>query len=53
VHDDRTVVRAEVPEIELLSYATELRALSHGTGTYTRRYLRHEPMPAHLVPAAE
>ncbi|MBK5308305.1 MAG: elongation factor G-like protein EF-G2 [Frankiaceae bacterium] len=52
-HEDRTVVRAEVPEIELLRYATDLRSLSHGTGTYTRRYLRHEPMPSHLVPAAE
>jgi elongation factor G len=51
VHEDRTVVRAEVPEIELLTYATDLRSLSHGTGTYTRRYLRHEPMPSHLVPA--
>ncbi|MCU1589509.1 MAG: small GTP-binding protein [Frankiales bacterium] len=53
VHEDRTVVRAEVPEIELLRYATDLRSLSHGTGTYTRRYLRHEPMPSHLVPAAD
>ncbi|MCW2723440.1 MAG: small GTP-binding protein [Frankiales bacterium] len=50
--DERTVVRAEVPEHELLHYATDLRSLSHGTGTYTRRYLRHEPMPSHLVPAA-
>jgi elongation factor G len=49
--DDQTVVRAEVPEQELLHYATDLRSLSHGTGTYIRRYLRHEPMPAHLVPA--
>jgi elongation factor G len=53
VHDDRTVVRAEVPEVELLRYATDLRSLSHGTGTYTRRYLRHEPMPTHLVPAPD
>ncbi|MDT7571460.1 MAG: elongation factor [Actinomycetota bacterium] len=53
VHEDRTVVRAEVPEIELLRYANDLRSLSHGTGTYTRRYLRHEAMPAHLVPPAE
>jgi elongation factor G len=52
-HDDRTVVRAEVPEMELLRYATDLRSLSHGTGTYTRRYLQHEPMPSHLVPASE
>ncbi len=53
VHEDRTVVRAEVPEVELLTYATDLRSLSHGTGTYTRTYLRHEPMPSHLVPSAE
>jgi elongation factor G len=53
VHEDRTVVHAEVPEIELLRYAVDLRSLSHGTGTYTRRYLRHEPMPGHLVPRAE
>jgi elongation factor G len=52
-HDDRTVVRAEVPEVELLRYANDLRSLSHGTGTYTRRYLRHEPMPGHLVPPSE
>lgn len=51
-HLDRMVVRAEVPEQELLRYASELRALSHGTGSYRRRYLRHEPMPEHLVPAA-
>ena len=50
--DERTVVRAEVPELQLLRYATDLRSLSHGTGTSTRRYLRHEPMPAHLVPPA-
>ncbi|MCA1712587.1 MAG: elongation factor G-like protein EF-G2 [Actinobacteria bacterium] len=43
--EDVTVVRAEVPEAALLAYANELRALSHGTGTYTRRYLRHEPAP--------
>jgi elongation factor G len=51
VHEDRTVVHAEVPDLELLRYATDLRSLSHGTGTYTRHYLRHEPMPSHLVPA--
>ncbi len=38
-----TVVRAEVPDAELLRWATTLRALTSGTGTCTRRYLRHEP----------
>jgi elongation factor G len=41
----RTVVRAEVPEAELLRYPLELRALSQGTGRFTRDYLRHEPAP--------
>jgi len=49
-YDDRTVVHAEVPELMLLRYATDLRGLSHGTGSCTRRHLRHEPMPAHLIP---
>lgn len=42
----RTLIRADVPETELVRYAAELRSLSHGTGTFTRRYLRHEPVPA-------
>jgi len=27
----------------------DLRSLSHGTGTFSRAYLRHEPMPANLA----
>jgi elongation factor G len=45
----RTLVRAEVPQIEVTRYSLDLRSLSHGTGTFTRRYLRHEPMPSHLA----
>ena len=45
----RTLVRAEVPELEISRYAVDLRSVSHGTGTFSRRYLRHEPMPAHLA----
>jgi elongation factor G len=48
--DDVAVVTAEVPDLELLHYAAELRSLSHGTGSFTRTYLRHEPMPPHLKP---
>ena len=48
--EETSVVTAEVPDLELLRYAAELRALSHGTGSFTRRYLRHEPLPAHLTP---
>ena len=45
----RTLVKAEVPEIEITRYAIDLRSLSHGTGSFTRSYLRHEPMPPHLA----
>jgi elongation factor G len=45
----RTLVRAEVPEIEIGRYAVDLRSLSHGTGRYSRGYARHEPMPAQLA----
>jgi elongation factor G len=45
----RTLIRAEVPELELTRYAIDLRSLSHGTGSFTRTYLRHEPMPSHVA----
>ncbi|MDP9408165.1 MAG: elongation factor G-like protein EF-G2 [Actinomycetota bacterium] len=39
------VVRAEVPEAEALRYAAVLRSLTHGTASFSRRPLRHEPVP--------
>ena len=48
---EHSLVRAEVPATELIRYAVELRALSSGSGTFSRAYARHEPMPAHLADA--
>jgi elongation factor G len=45
VGPERSEVSAEVPEMELMRYATDLRALSAGTGRFSRTYLRHDPMP--------
>ncbi|MGA5699454.1 elongation factor G-like protein EF-G2 [Peterkaempfera bronchialis] len=45
----RTLVRAEVPELEIIRYAVDLRSLSHGTGRFSRTYARHEPMPPQLA----
>ncbi|MCX4968242.1 elongation factor G-like protein EF-G2 [Streptomyces sp. NBC_00654] len=45
----RTLVRAEVPEIEIGRYAVDLRSLSHGTGRFDRSYARHEAMPHRLA----
>ncbi|MGH3287340.1 MAG: elongation factor G-like protein EF-G2 [Streptosporangiaceae bacterium] len=45
----RTLVRAEIPELEIIRYSIDLRSLSHGTGSFTRQYTRHEPLPSHLA----
>ncbi|WP_117214586.1 elongation factor G-like protein EF-G2 [Allorhizocola rhizosphaerae] len=46
---DRAVVRAEVPAMELLRYLVDLRSMTAGAGTFTRTFVRYEPMPAHLA----
>ena len=45
----RSAVLAEVPEVELTRYAIDLRSLAHGTGTFSRQYLRHAPAPDHVL----
>ncbi|MGA5422115.1 elongation factor G-like protein EF-G2 [Streptomyces lavendulocolor] len=45
----RTLVRADVPEIEIGRYAVDLRSISHGTGRFDRSYARHEAMPAQVA----
>ncbi|HEV2375210.1 MAG TPA: elongation factor G-like protein EF-G2 [Streptosporangiaceae bacterium] len=45
----RTLVRAEAPELEIVRYTIDLRSMSHGTGSFTRSYLRYEPLPPHLA----
>jgi elongation factor G len=45
----RSLVKAEVPELEVTRYAIDLRSLSHGTGTFSRHHLRYEPMPSHVA----
>jgi elongation factor G len=39
------VVRAEVPQLELRRYSAELRSLSHGSASFTRRFARYERVP--------
>ncbi|GLW06387.1 elongation factor G-like protein [Microtetraspora sp. NBRC 13810] len=45
----RTLVRAEVPELEITRYAIDLRSMSHGTGTFHRSFLRYEPLPPQVA----
>ncbi|RZS34372.1 elongation factor G [Herbihabitans rhizosphaerae] len=47
-----SVVRAEVPVTELLRYAIDLRSLSSGSATFTRVFVRYEPLPEALAAKA-
>lgn len=46
------VVRAEVPMVEMLSYAPDLRSMTGGRGDYAMEFLKYESMPAHMVERA-
>ena len=51
VGEDRTVVKALVPQTELIRYAIDLRSASHGVGTFTRTFAHYEPMSEDLARA--
>ncbi len=40
-----TMIQAEVPAHELSRYPIDLRTVSHGTGSFTRSFLRYDYMP--------
>src|SRR4051812_44882680 len=48
---ERTVVRAEIPDAELVRYATSLRSITAGTGRFTRTFARYDLVPANVAAA--
>jgi len=49
VGDDRTTVRAHVPQRELVRYAIDLRSSTHGAGMFSRTFAHYEPMPEEIA----
>lgn len=43
--ENHTLIRAEVPQVELTRYAIDMRSLTHGAASFTRSFARYEPMP--------
>lgn len=41
----KTVITAEVPEAEIIKYATELKAMTQASGRFSRKFLRYDIAP--------
>ncbi len=40
---------AEVPEVEITKYTIDLKAMTQGSGTFTREFLKYEEVPGNLI----
>ena len=49
IRDGQQVISATVPQAELFTYATELRSLTGGRGTFSASLDRYEEVPNHLA----
>ncbi|MBQ7223002.1 MAG: elongation factor G [Erysipelotrichaceae bacterium] len=45
IDDETTVIVAEVPMAEMVNYATELRSMTGGNGSYVQEFVRYEFAP--------
>ena len=43
------IITAHVPQAELFNYATELRSLAQGRGTFTATLDHYEDVPGHIA----
>lgn len=46
---DNQVIQAEVPMAEMMVYATELRSMTQGIGTYTQKFERYDVAPSNVA----
>lgn len=46
--DSNAVVTAEAPQAEILKYATDLRSMTQGRGSYVTEFVRYEEVPSNL-----
>jgi elongation factor G len=43
-----SAIQAQIPQMEMLKYSTELRSVTQGRGTYTMAFSHYEEVPAHI-----
>ncbi|MDO4519185.1 MAG: elongation factor G [Eubacteriales bacterium] len=44
-HDGNTIIEADVPELEIYGYSTDLRSMTGGTGSFSYEFARYEQAP--------
>ena len=49
IDDENTVIVAEVPMAEMVNYATELRSMTQGTGSYEQEFIRYDYAPQNVT----
>jgi elongation factor G len=47
--DGQQILSAHVPQAELFTYATELRSITGGRGTFSAKLAQYEEVPAHVA----
>lgn len=47
--NDRSVIRAQVPQSEMLRYGDTLRSITGGRGIYEAEFFAYESMPRHIL----
>ena len=47
-NDNDHVVNAHVPQGEIFKYATDLRSMTHGEGSFRMKFSHYEEVPAHI-----
>ena len=48
--DGSQIIDCEVPESEIVSYAIDLKAMTQGSGSFTREFIRYDEVPQQLIP---
>ncbi len=49
-HDGRQIISAEAPLSEIMKYATDLRSMTQGRGSYELEFARYEEVPPQQIP---
>lgn len=51
LEDGKQTINAEAPLSEMFKYATDLRSMTQGRGSFVCKFERYEEVPANLIPA--